>query len=51
MAVYLNTHHFLHVFVLLHTTHYYTVVQLSQSFKTVGCGCTSCWGDVGAENA
>ena len=24
-------------------------VRLGQSFKTVGCGCTSCWGDVGAE--
>ena len=23
-------------------------VRLGQSFKTVGCGCTSCWGDVGA---
>ena len=27
------------------------IVQLGQSFKTVGCGCTSCWGDVGAGNA
>ena len=26
-------------------------VQLGQSFKTVGYGCTSCWGDVGAEDA
>ena len=24
-------------------------VRLDQSFKTVGCGCTSCWGDVGPE--
>ena len=24
-------------------------VRLGQSFKTVGCGCTSCWGDVGPE--
>ena len=23
-------------------------VRLGQSFKTVGCGCTSCWGDLGA---
>ena len=23
-------------------------VRLGQSFKTVGYGCTSCWGDVGA---
>ena len=26
-------------------------VQLGQSFKTVGYGCTSCWGDVGAGDA
>ena len=26
-------------------------VQVGQSFKTVGCGCTSCWGDVGAGDA
>ena len=25
-------------------------VRLGQSFKTVGYGCTSCWGDVGAGN-
>ena len=23
-------------------------VRLGQSFKTVGCGCTSCWGDLEA---
>ena len=23
-------------------------VRLGQSFKTVGYGCTSCWGDIGA---
>ena len=26
-------------------------VQIGQSFKTVGYGCTSCWGDVGAGDA
>ena len=26
-------------------------VQVGQSFKTFGYGCTSCWGDVGAGNA
>ena len=26
-------------------------VQVDQSFKTVGYGCTSCWGDVGAGDA
>ena len=26
-------------------------VRLGQSFKTVGYGCTSCWGDVGAGDA
>ena len=26
-------------------------VQLGQSLKTVGYGCTSCWGDVGAGDA
>ena len=25
-------------------------VRLGQSFKTVGYGCASCWGDVGAGN-
>ena len=24
-------------------------VRLGQSFKTVGYGCTSCWGDVGLD--
>ena len=28
-----------------------TTVRLGQSFKTVGYGCTSCWGDVGAGDA
>ena len=28
-----------------------TPVQIGQSFKTVGNGCTSCWGDVGAGDA
>ena len=27
------------------------LVQVGQSFKTVGCGCTSSWGDVGAGDA
>ena len=27
------------------------LVRLGQSFKTVGYGCTSCWGDVGAGDA
>ena len=26
-------------------------VRLGQSFKTVGYGCTSCWGDVWAGDA
>ena len=26
-------------------------VQVGQSFKMVGYGCTSCWGDVGAGDA
>ena len=26
-------------------------VELGQSFKTVGYGCTSCWGNVGAGDA
>ena len=25
-------------------------VRLGQSFKTVGYGCASCWGDLGAGN-
>ena len=25
-------------------------VRLGQSFKTIGYGCTSCWGDVGVED-
>ena len=29
----------------------YASVRLGQSFKTVGYGCTSCWGDVGAGDA